>query len=75
MTERPPASLAATEPERCADCRGALTLAEAVVYHGLIYHPACASGVHPPSPVSTQARATPERWPFGVPEFNCSGDL
>lgn len=73
MPESPPP--AAVLDERCAECGGALALTAAIVYHGLTYHPDCATGVRP-SPAPAQApRPAGDRWPFGVPEFNCSGDL
>lgn len=75
MTERPREPAAAAGPERCADCGGALALVDAVVYHGLVYHPACATGVRPVAPAARAARPAADRWPFGVPELNCTGDL
>ncbi|HLZ71658.1 MAG TPA: hypothetical protein VKV26_17280 [Dehalococcoidia bacterium] len=68
MPEPSPAKRAEPAPDRCAECGADVALAAALVYHGLVYHPACASGVRPRA-------AAPERWPFGVPEFNCTGDL
>jgi hypothetical protein len=75
MSERPAEPATTAGPERCADCGGALALTDAVVYHGLVYHPACASGVRLASQPPAVLRPAPDRWPFGVPEFNCTGDL
>ncbi len=70
-----PSPPVATADERCADCGGALALADAVVYHGLVYHPTCATGVRPNPPSPQAPHPVADRWPFGVPEFNCTGDL
>lgn len=72
-----PSAVGAAEPGVCPRCGDDVPVLDALVYHGHVYHFGCVVVQPAPGmgPAVARTSRRDARWPLGVPEFNCSGDL